>query len=84
MKLCLMDPSSRSFRKLKRMTSAASAIHFGTFFFFTLEFVAKKLCPGFRSSSIKAEAANDCTIPQKPMLARQGGCHDMSPGMNLT
>lgn len=31
------------------------------------------------SSSIKGEAGDDCTIPQKPVLARQAGCHDMSP-----
>ncbi|XP_021939380.1 TOG array regulator of axonemal microtubules protein 1 isoform X2 [Zootermopsis nevadensis] len=31
------------------------------------------------SSNFKGEAADDCTIPQKPVLARQGVRHDLSP-----
>jgi hypothetical protein len=56
-------------------------MHFGTYF--TLTLVAKKSVVDFRSTNIKGEGGDDCTIPQKPILARQGGCHDMSTGMNL-
>lgn len=48
-----------------------------------LTFLAGEVFCDCRSNSIKGGAVDDCTIPQKPMLARQGVRHDMSPGMTL-